>query len=381
MKDRDGPIVPAPAPPVGERRPDRELVRTTLSIVLLIVLIGTVFWILRPLLPAILWSSAIVVSTWPLLIGLEKRLGGHRTLAGFVLTLLLTVLLVLPFFLGVLGIVNNADRISEGVQSISKATLPQPPAWIERLPLVGERLAATWRQTASEGGDALLARLGPYADRVVTWVLGQLGGAGRVLFHIAMTLIGVVFLYRHGERVGERVRQFAARIAGGYGENAVALAAQATRSVALGVLLTSIIQALLAAIGLMVAGVPWVGMLTLLMVVSGLAQLGPTPVLVPAVAWLYWQGAVGWGTALLGWTVFVTLIDNVIRPFLIRRGANLPLMLIFVGVIGGLFAFGVVGLFIGPVVLAVAYRLLEDWVARVRSSELSQAAKIDRTMG
>ena len=362
---------------MSEPRSDRDLVRTTLSVVFLLVLLGTVFWILRPLLPAILWSSTIVVSTWPLLVGLEKRLGGKRLLSAMVLTVLLTVLLLLPFFFGVLGIVNNAEKISEGVQSLSRATLPPPPGWVERLPIVGERIAATWRQTAAEGGEGLLARLGPYADRMIAWLLGQVGGAGRVVFHIAMTLIGVVFLYRYGERVGGRVRGFAVRIAGANGDDAVQLAAQATRSVALGVLLTSIIQALLAALGLLVAGVPWVGVLTVLMIVTGLAQLGPTPVLVPAVFWLYWQGEIAWGTALLGWTGFVTVIDNVIRPFLIRRGADLPLMLIFVGVIGGLFAFGVVGLFIGPVVLAVAYRLLENWVARVNARGSAPAAEVD----
>ena len=142
------------------------------------------------------------------------------------------------------------------------------------------------------------------------------------------------------------------------------LAAQATRSVALGVILTALAQALLAALGLLVAGVPSVGVLTVLMIVTGLAQLGPMPVLLPAVAWLYWQGDVGWGTALLVWSGFVGVIDNWLRPALIRRGADLPMMLVFVGVIGGLVAFGVVGLFIGPVVLAVAYRLFDAWVGR-----------------
>jgi predicted PurR-regulated permease PerM len=185
------------------------------------------------------------------------------------------------------------------------------------------------------------------------------------MFHVVMTVIGVVFLYRYGDQVGARVRGFAQRIAGAQGENAVRLAAQATRSVAVGVLVTAIAQALLAALGLVIAGVPSAGVLTVLMILTGLAQVGPTPVLVPAVAWLFWQGAIGWGIALLAWTAFVGVIDNVMRPYLIRMGADLPLMLVFVGVIGGLFTFGVVGLFIGPVVLAVAYRLLEDWVARL----------------
>jgi predicted PurR-regulated permease PerM len=263
-----------------------------------------------------------------------------------------------------MGILDNAERITNGVHSLSTAKLPPPPGFLERVPFLGERLAQTWRQTAAEGSEGLLARLSPYVDRVTRWLMGQLGSAGRAVFHIVMTVIGVVFLYKHGDTVGARVRRFAARVAGSHGENAVRLAAHATRSVALGILVTAIVQALLAGLGLAVAGVPSAGLLTVAMIVTGLAQLGPMPVLLPAVAWLYWQGAIGWGTALLLWSAFVGVIDNVMRPFLIRRGADLPLMLVFVGVIGGLFSFGVVGLFIGPVVLAVAYRLSDDWMSR-----------------
>jgi predicted PurR-regulated permease PerM len=209
-----------------------------------------------------------------------------------------------------------------------------------------------------------VARLSPYGSRIATWSLSKIGDFGMVLLQFALTLIGVVFLYRNGERIGARLRLFARRLAGGQGEDAVVLAAQATRSVALGVLLTALAQALLASLGLLVSGVPSVGVLTVLMIVTGVAQLGPMPVLLPAVAWLYWQGEVGWGTALLVWSGFVGVIDNWLRPALIRKGADLPMMLVFVGVIGGLVAFGVVGLFIGPVVLAVAYRLFDAWVAR-----------------
>jgi predicted PurR-regulated permease PerM len=315
--------------------------------------------------PAILWSSAIVISTWPLLIGLERRLGDRRTLAAAILTLLLTLVLLVPLLLGVLAMVDNAAKIGEWLQSLSTAEMPAPPAWLERMPIAGERLAATWRDVVEEGMPGVLARLGPYGNRVLTFVLSRAGGAGMVLLQFALTVIGVVFLYRYGEMIGARIRRFARRLAGENGEDAVILAAQTTRSVALGVLLTAIIQALLAALGLVVAKVPAVGILAVLMIVTGVAQLGPMPVLLPAVAWLYLSGDSFWGTALLLWSGFVGVIDNVLRPMFIRRGANLSMMLVFVGVIGGLVAFGVVGLFIGPVVLAVAYRLLEAWVARV----------------
>jgi predicted PurR-regulated permease PerM len=352
----------------------RDLVESTLAIVFLLALIGAAFWILRPVMPAVLWSAAIVVSTWPVLIWLEKRLGGSRTAAAAVLALALALLLLLPLLFGVLAIVENAARIGEWIQTLPEQELPGPPDWVERIPIAGARIAAAWRTAVASGPEGLIARLSPYGSRVATWSLSKLGDFGMVLVQFVLTLIGVIFLYRNGERIGARLRQFARRLAGHHGDNAVVLAAQATRSVALGVLLTALAQALLAALGLLIARVPSVGVLTVLMIVTGVAQLGPMPVLIPAVIWLYWTGDVFWGTALLIWSGFVGVIDNWLRPALIRRGADLPMMLVFVGVIGGLVAFGVVGLFIGPVVLAVAYRLFEAWVAREQIPETPPSA-------
>jgi len=152
-------------------------------------------------------------------------------------------------------------------------------------------------------------------------------------------------------------------LAGGRGEEVVLLAGQAIRAVALGVVVTAVVQSVLAGLGLFVAGIPFAGFLTAVSLLLCIAQLGPILVLVPAVIWLFWTGQPAWGTALLVWSIPVVTLDNVLRPILIRKGADLPLLLIFAGVIGGLIAFGMVGLFIGPVVLAVAYTLLNDWVA------------------
>jgi predicted PurR-regulated permease PerM len=169
-------------------------------------------------------------------------------------------------------------------------------------------------------------------------------------------------LYASGETVGDGVRRFARRLAGARGEHSARLAAQAIRGVALGIIVTALVQACLAGFGLLVAGVPYAAVLTALVFALCIAQLGPLPVLVLAVVWTYWSGSTGWAVALLLWTIFVTAIDNVIRPILIRKGADLPLWLVFSGVVGGLLAFGVVGLFVGPVVLAVSYSLLADWI-------------------
>jgi len=143
----------------------------------------------------------------------------------------------------------------------------------------------------------------------------------------------------------------------------VHLAAQAVRGVALGVVVTAIVQSGLAGIGLAIAGVPFATLLTALMFILAVAQVGPAPVLIPAVIWVYAKSGGVWGSVFLVWAAFCGLLDNFLRPVLIRRGADLPLLVIFTGVIGGLIAFGVIGLFIGPVVLAVAYTLLADWVS------------------
>jgi predicted PurR-regulated permease PerM len=152
------------------------------------------------------------------------------------------------------------------------------------------------------------------------------------------------------------------KLAGRQGEDAAILAGKAIRSVALGIVVTALIQSALGGIGLTVAGIPAPALLTGILFLLCVAQLGPLLVLLPSVIWLYWKGDTVWGTVLLVWAIFIGIIDNFLRPVLIKKGADLPLLLIFAGVIGGLIAFGVVGLFIGPVVLAVSYTLLRAWV-------------------
>ncbi|MGC1519830.1 MAG: AI-2E family transporter, partial [Azonexus sp.] len=150
--------------------------------------------------------------------------------------------------------------------------------------------------------------------------------------------------------------------AGERGENSVILAGQAIRGVALGVGVTAIVQTVLGGIGLAIAGVPFASLLSAVMLMLCIAQLGPALVLFPAVGWMYWMGDNGWATFLLVWSLIVGSLDNFLRPMLIKKGADLPLLLIFAGVIGGMLGFGLIGIFVGPVVLAVTYTLLEAWI-------------------
>jgi len=340
----------------------RDLTRTVLAVLFIGGLIGFSFWILRPFLGAIVWATMIVVATWPVMLGLQTRLWGKRGLAVTVMTLALLSVLIVPFSLAIVTIVAKADEIVGWAKSLATFKAPPPPAWVDNVPIVGGKAAQAWAQVAAIGIQGLAANAAPYLGNVTRWFVAEVGSVGLVLVQFLLTIVVSAILYLHGECAAAHVSRFARRLAGPQGENAVQLAGQAIRGVALGVVVTALAQSVLGGLGLAIAGVPFAPILTAVMFLLAIAQLGAVLVLAPAVAWLYWSGSSGWGTFLLAWTIVVGTMDNFLRPILIKKGADLPLLLIFAGVIGGLMAFGLIGIFVGPVVLAVAYTLLEAWM-------------------
>lgn len=205
-------------------------------------------------------------------------------------------------------------------------------------------------------------RAQPYAAESGKWVLAQAGGLGYMLLQFLLIVVMSAILYASGEAAATSVRRFGRRLAGDRGENSIILAGQAIRGVALGVGVTAIIQTVLGGLGLAIAGVPFAALLSAVMLMLCIAQLGPGLILFPAVGWMFWMGDTGWGIFLLVWSLIVVTMDNFVRPMLIKKGADLPLLLIFAGVIGGMLGFGLIGIFVGPVVLAVTYTLLEAWI-------------------
>jgi predicted PurR-regulated permease PerM len=345
---------------MAERQSD--LTRDTLAVVFLFVLIAASTWILLPFLTAVVWATMIVVATWPLLLMLQRWLLGRRWLAVTVMTLLLLAIFLLPFLFAIGAFIENYQEITAWTTSLATFTLPSPPDWLGKIPLVGARAASQWQQIAALSREELATRLSPYLGGVVRWVAQQVGGLGMLLGQIVLTVLISSVLYATGESAAAMALRFGARLAGEQGEQAIRLAGQAIYGVALGVVLTAFVHAVLAGIGLAVVGVPFAMMLTALMFFLAIVQVGVVPVLLSAVGWLYWTGDTTWGTVLLVWTLLVAPVDNILRPILIKKGADLPLLLIIVGVVGGLLAFGIIGLFVGPVVLAVAYTLFTAWI-------------------
>jgi len=342
----------------------RDLARTTFAVLFIGALLGASLWVLRPFLGATIWATMVVVATWPVLTRLQALLWGRRALAVTVMTLLLLLLFVVPLVLAIVTVVDSADQLVAWAKLVA-AWRPgeQAPEWLRQLPGLGGVADRLWAQLRALGLAEVMPRLTPYAGNVTRWFVAEIGSVGLVLVQFLLTVAIAAILYSLGEEGAEHVRRFAKRLAGERGVGAVQLAGDAIRGVALGVGVTAVVQSVVAGVGLALADIPFAGLLTALMFMLCIAQIGPLPVLVPALLWAFYDGHPGWGVFLIVISVVVTMLDNVLRPLLIRMGADLPLLLIFAGVIGGLLGFGLVGIFVGPVVLAVGYTLLEAWMA------------------
>jgi predicted PurR-regulated permease PerM len=343
-------------------QPQYDLTRITLVVLIIGILISGSLWTLLPFLSALTWATMIVVATWPLMLRVQRATGNRRWIATAIMTGVMLAIFVVPFALATGKLFTSAAQGVEVARTFLDKGLPPPPAWVDRFPLIGEKISAPWQELSDGGPDAVAEMAHPYLRTAAAWVLAVVGNAGMLVLHFILTVIIAAILYANGESAAQGVLMFARRVGRERGEKAVQLAAAAIRGVALGVIVTALVQSLFAGLGLWVSGIPRPGLLLAVVFVLGIAQIGPLPVLLPAVGWLYWSGHAGWATALLIWSILVGTMDNFLRPVLIRRGVDLPLLLIIPGVIGGLIAFGVVGLFIGPVLLAVTYTLLESWI-------------------
>jgi predicted PurR-regulated permease PerM len=338
----------------------RDVPQVMLSVLFLALMIIACLWIVQPFILGFAWAGTVVIATWPVLLRVQRALFGRRSLAVIVMTLLLILLFILPVALLVNSLVDNSGPV---IQAITSGEMTPPTLeWLNSIPLIGDKLYSGWHNLLDMGGSAILAKVRPYVGTTTTWFVGQAAHIGRFMLHCALMLLFSALLYWRGEQVAQGIRHFAYRLAARRGDAAVLLAGQAIRAVALGVVVTALVQAVLGGIGLAVTGVPYATLFTVIMLMTCLVQLGPLVVLVPAIIWLYWSGDSTWGTVLLVWSCVVGTLDNFIRPMLIRMGADLPMILILSGVIGGLVAFGMIGLFIGPVLLAVSWRLFSAWV-------------------
>jgi predicted PurR-regulated permease PerM len=370
---------------------------------LALLLLGCIL-VMRPFMSALMWAAILAFTLWPIQRRLVTCLKGRRTLAAALMTGAISLVLVLPFLIIGLNLAGDVRALGTAVEKWVDKGPPAAPPWVEKLPLVGKQAKGLWMDftnetaqvvallrseegpgitnappvppsaAALEAGNAQPAgeqqgigqsRLAQALKRAISSTKSTLLAAslavGRGLMEVALSVFMTFFLLRDGGVIADRVSAGLGRIAGDRGGHLMVVAGNTVRGVVYGILGTALAQGVAAGVGFAIAGVPGAALLGLLTFFLSVVPAGPPLLWIPAAIWLYSQGGTGWCVFMVIWGVGVSSLDNVVKPWLISQGSNMPFMLIFCGVLGGALAFGVIGVFLGPTLLAVAYRLIDEW--------------------
>ncbi|MFO1305945.1 MAG: AI-2E family transporter [Burkholderiales bacterium] len=335
----------------------------TITLVVLAVLVAGVYLVLQPFLSAIAWAAILVATTWPVFRWLVRRTGQPGASA-LLMTLLILMVVVAPFVIVGATLAENADRMGDWARGMIERGPPAPPEWVAKIPLVGERASAYW-STLSRDTSGLLDELRRYVDPLRQFAFRAGAVVGDGLLQLTLSVLIAFFFYRDGEAIMARLRAAVMRISPARGEPMLEVAGATTRAVVYGILGTALAQGVLMAIGLYIAGVRAAPLLGLVTFFLSPVPVGPPLVWIPAGLYLiFGAGETAWGIFVLLWGLLVvSSVDNVLKPILISRGSDLPFMLVILGVFGGVIAFGFIGVFLGPVLLALAFVLLKEWAA------------------
>ena len=339
-----------------------------LTISALALLIAGCFAVLAPFISALLWAVILSFTTW----GAYERLliwfGHRRTLAALAMTLALATVLVAPVVMLAAQLGENANRLAAAAKHIFDTGMPSAPEWLEHLPLIGTYAIDTWQTwrtdlaSSSAAGNETLGWLEEQAAPLSGWLLQRGLALGGVVLQLTLSVVAAFYLYRDGVSVVARFRAGVERIAGQRAHTLIDLAARTVKGVVVGILGTAVAQGFLATIGFSIAAVPGPFLLGLITTVVSLIPGGPPLVWIPASLWLLHQEAPGWAAFMFGWgALVISGVDNFVRPYLISKEAALPFLLVLLGVIGGLLAFGFIGIFLGPTLLAVGFALIREW--------------------
>ena len=327
---------------------------------MLAILALACYQIVKPFIIPVVWGMIIAVAVYPGFVRLRAALGGRNRLAATLVTVLGLVVLVLPTAM-------LSDTMVAGARDLRKAVnegsldVPPPPQSVAHWPLVGEPLAEYW-ELASDNLEEAAAQAKPQLKVVVRWFLSLLAGAGLALLQFVAAIVIAGVMLAHGRGGGRMARAVAERLADQRGVEFADLAGATVRSVARGILGVAFVQSIFAGLGFLAAGVPGAGLWALLCLLLAVVQIGIFPVVIPVLIYVFSTADTLVAVAFLIWILLVSLMDNVLKPLLLGRGVNVPMLVIFVGAIGGFLSAGIVGLFVGSVVLVLAHQLFLAWL-------------------
>jgi len=319
--------------------------------------------VLSPFLTALVWAAILASTSWPAFLQLDRMVGGRRTLAASLMTLLVTVVLLGPIVAVAVALADNVAELGRAASTLVKDGLPDAPSWLASLPLVGQSIHDYWQQFAHDS-QRLMDELENIAKPAQAAALagGRLIGKG--VLDMTISVFIAFFFFRHGEALAKRLRTTLERLSGARATYLLGIARGTVTGVIYGILGTGLAQGVLAAIGFAIAGVPGAVLLGVITFFFSVVPVGPPLIWGGAAIWLLQQGQPGWAAFVAAWgLLLVSTVDNIIKPFIISRGASLPFAIVFLGVLGGVLAFGVIGAFLGPTLLAVGYRLASEWTA------------------
>lgn len=332
-----------------------------IAISLLVLLLIGSYLVMQPFISALLWAALLCYATWPLFSRLNTRLKNRRNTAAALLCIALTAVVVAPLTVVAFSLAENVTKLNDMLHIVLAQGLPSPPSWVAGLPRVGESINTAWLAAVNDTA-SLLEPLKRNLPELSKWLLGRGVALGNGILQMSLAMFILFFLYRDGEALAQRLNNALMRIGGDHARTLLQLAGSTVKGVVYGILGTAIAQGILAGIGFWMAGVPSALLLGLITFFLSVVPVGPPLVWLPAAAWLYYQGHVGWAIFLVVWGVaVVSSIDNFLKPYLISQGAAMPFVLVLLGVLGGLAAFGFVGVFLGPTLLAVGYSIVRDW--------------------
>ena len=337
-----------------------------IAISLLVLLMIGSFLVLKPFISALLWAALLCYATWPLFTRLNDRLKGRRNASAALLCIVLTAVVVVPFVVVALSLADNVAKLNDLLHVVLAQGLPLPPDWVVKLPLVGERLNQFWLSAVYDTA-TLFEPLKRNLPELSQWLLGRSVALGNGVLQMSLAIFILFFLYRDGKRALSQLRQVLSDMIGPRTHGYFDAVGNTTRAVLYGIVLTALAQGVLAGLGYWVAGVGSPLTMAVLTATIALIPFGTPFVWGSLSVWLYLQGHHAEGVGLFLWgALVVSWVDNVIRPLVISGPTRIPFLLVFLGVLGGLNAFGLIGLFLGPVLLAVSVAIWREWLVHSR---------------
>lgn len=334
-----------------------DLFKLVSSLLLMSLFFYLTFRIVEPFLFGFFWSLMVVVTTWPILIYLQKKLFYSRLFATITMCIIIMIFFSVPMALILINISKNSENVITFINTVSQNGLPQME-WLSHIPLVGDELQKYWQGFKDNDGYSLI----DLGKKYVPWFLEQMQNVGLFMVHCAVMLVFSSILYMKGEVLNRYLTFFISKLSSHYGINALLLVGKSISAVSLGIVVTAVFLATLGGITLALTSTPYAGFLTLVLFICCVVQIGPVLIMVLAIIWQYYQDDMKSMIILIICALILTTLDSLMRTLLIKKGVNLPFFLILFGVIGGLLAFGLMGLFLGPIMLSLTYNFINEWV-------------------